>query len=307
MRVPGRPWHAQLVHATRHTMSDELTLSSGAMRCTILPALGGSIAGLWFDGIAVLRESPLAGFSSVREVGSYPLLPFSNRVGHASFLWDHTRYTLLPNFPPEPHAIHGVAWQRAWTVVLADAQSATLALAHPGDEGWPFAFDGVQEFRLGDAGLSLQMSASNRCAHAVPMGLGWHPYFAKRPHSHIRFRATGRWDMGEDKLPTQRRGAVGLDTDCAELDVDHCFDGWEGTLQLCDEQLQTSIRSSLRHLVVFTHPTRNFVAIEPVSHVNNAIQLAADRGCPLQDLGLSVLQPGESLTVDMAIAVQRAD
>ncbi|MCY7308805.1 MAG: aldose 1-epimerase [Rhodoferax sp.] len=288
-------------------MPPELTLRSGAMRCTIVPALGGSIGGLWLDGIAVLREPPLAGIASVREMGSYPLLPFSNRVGHASFEWDHTRYTLLPNFPPEPHAIHGVAWQRAWTVVQADAQSATLALAHAGDQGWPFAFDSVQEFRLSAAGLSLQMSASNRCPHAAPMGLGWHPYFAKRPHSHIRFRAAARWDMGDDKLPTQRRAAAGLDTDCAELDVDHCFDGWEGALQLRDEHLQTSIRSSVRHLVVFTHPSRNFVAIEPVSHVNNAIQLAADRGCALQDLGLRILQPGESLSADMHIGVQRTD
>ena len=60
----------------------------------------------------------------------------------------------------------------------------------------------------------------------------------------------------------------------------------------------------MKHLVVFTNDTRDFVAIEPVSHVNNAMNLLnAGKGYQAQDLGLRVLQPGESMTIDMSIQV----
>jgi aldose 1-epimerase len=111
--------------------------------------------------------------------------------------------------------------------------------------------------------------------------------------------------MGADKLPTQRQAVEGLDTDCAELDVDHCFDGWNGSVLLRDQALTTRIRSSLRRLVVFTHASRDFVAIEPVSHVNNAVSLVA-AGARAEDLGLQVLQPGESMTAQMTIEVEPA-
>ena len=63
--------------------------------------------------------------------------------------------------------------------------------------------------------------------HAIH-GVGWQPYFVKRARSHISFKADARWEIGADKLPTPRVAAHGLDSDCAMLDVDHCFDGWSG-------------------------------------------------------------------------------
>jgi aldose 1-epimerase len=111
--------------------------------------------------------------------------------------------------------------------------------------------------------------------------------------------------MGRDKLPTVRGGSTGLDVPCEGLDVDHCFDGWDGAVHLRDELLHTTIRSTLGRLVVFTNATRDFVAIEPVSHVNNAINLVA-AGADAAALGLVVLQPGESMSAQMTIEAQAA-
>ena len=279
-----------------------LTLTHGAMRCDLLPALGGAIAGLWFEHIAVLRPPPAAGLASVREAGSYPLLPFSNRIGQARMQWDGVSYALAPNFAPEPHAIHGVGWQRPWAVSEKGPDFAQLSLQHAGDSGWPFAFDGRQTLQLHANALELHLVLTNRAGHAAPMGLGWHPYFAKRPGSRITFAATGRWEMGPDKLPTHRLPMPGLQAPCATLDVDHCFDGWSGIAQLQDDRLRSTLSSDLDHLVVFTHPSRDFVAIEPVSHVNNALNLAV--GGDVRALGLQVLEPGESMTAQMRITVQ---
>ncbi|WP_441768578.1 aldose epimerase family protein, partial [Klebsiella pneumoniae] len=61
-------------------------------------------------------------------MGCYPLVPYSNRIGHACFEWDGTAQMLRPNFPGEPHAIHGFAWQRAWAVESATDTNVALTL-----------------------------------------------------------------------------------------------------------------------------------------------------------------------------------
>lgn len=280
-----------------------LTLSCGAMRCELAPALGGAIAGLWHNDIAVLRSTPAVSLRSVRESGSYPLVPFSNRIGFGQLHWAGVHYPLAPNFLPTPHAIHGVGWQRAWVLQQIQPDFAVLSLQYEPDDGWPFAFHCTQSFRLGPDSLTLGLQATNHSGMAVPMGLGWHPYFVKRPSAHLRFAASGRWEMGTDKLPTVHQPLAGLDTDCATLDVDHCFDGWVGALHLRDAVFETTVRSSLSRLVVFTHPQRDFVAIEPVSHVNNAMQLAERLLCPVQALGVQILQSGESMDAHMDVVV----
>ena len=285
-------------------MTTTLQLNFASLRCDLAPDLGGSIAGLWLDDVPVLRSTPGPALQRVSAAGSYPLVPFSNRIGHAAFSWAGRSHALLPNNPPEPHAIHGVGWQRTWTVLQVDAQLARLAYTHQADKPWPFAFAAVQLFELSDEGLTLHMTLTNQSEVPMPAGLGWHPYFVKRPGSHLRFAAAGRWEMGADKLPTHRLPALGLDTDCAGLDVDHCFDGWTGDVELQDELLRIRIRSNLQRLVVFTNPTRDFVAIEPVSHVNNAVQLMQGAGLDAEALGLIVLQPGASMSAHMQIQIE---
>ena len=280
-----------------------IRLASEGLLCAIEPQLGGCIAGLWLEGVPVLRSTrvPLA---SARQSGSYPLVPFSNRIERATLQWRGTSHPLVSNNAPEPHAIHGVGWQRPWTVLDSDGSFAMLAYEHPADAAWPFAFDSSQTLRLRGNALELTLALTNQSPGPAPAGLGWHPFFVKRPGSRIAFEATERWEMGPDKLPTSRRPAHGLDADCATLDVDHCFDGWTGVVQLRDELLRIRIRSNLGRLVVFTNSSRDTIAIEPVSHVNNAINLVA-AGADAAALGLSTLEPGETLTAQMSIEVER--
>jgi aldose 1-epimerase len=287
-------------------MTTALELSNGAFRCEIAPALGGCIAGLWLGDTPVLRSTPALTLSSARLSGSYPLVPFSNRVGHATLKWNGTSHPLVQNNAGEPHAIHGVGWARPWTVLEASAQFALLSYEHKPDESWPFAFDTSQAFRLSANALEISLSITNQSAVAAPVGLGWHPYFVKRTRSHIAFEASGRWEMDAEKLPTHRTASPGVDADCATLDVDHCFEGWPGVVHLRDEVLHTRLSSNLSRLVVFTNASRDFVAIEPVSHINNALNLLATSGASAESLGVRVLQPGESMSAEMSIHVERA-
>jgi len=281
-----------------------IRLEAGTLACEIEPRLGGCIAGLWLGDLPVLRSTPAAQLTSSRQAGSYPLVPFSNRIGGARLQWQGTQHPLVRNNGAETHAIHGVGWQRPWEVLDSDERSVLLSYEHKPDSSWPFAFDSSQTMQLTPRALALTLSLTNQSPQPAPVGLGWHPCFVKRSRSRIAFEATGRWEMGPDKLPTERRPHRGLDADCAFLDVDHCFDGWNGLVQLRDELLHVRLTSSMRRLVIFTNDTRDTIAIEPVSHVNNAINLAAS-GVDAAQLGLVVLQPGESFSAQMTIDVER--
>lgn len=282
-----------------------LHLRDGDLRCDVRPDLGACIAGLWLGDVPVLRSTPGDDLHTVRLSGSFPLVPFSNRIGHATLRWQGTGHPLVQNVATEPHAIHGVGWMRPWEVLEQNERFVMLAHEHRADAAWPFAYDASQTLQLRDGALDLTLSITNQSRQAAPVGLGWHPYFVKRPGSHVAFTATGRWEMGPDKLPTERRPSPGLDTDCATLDVDHCFDGWTGEVRLSDEALRVQVSANLSRLVVFTNATRDFVAIEPVSHVNNAVNLQA-QGVAADTLGLRVLAPGETFNAQMRIAVQTA-
>lgn len=287
-----------------------ISLRAGELRCDIRPEQGGCISGLWLGDLPVLRSTATgAELDSVRNAGSYPLVPFSNRIAHARLKWNGTDHPLIQNFAPEPHAIHGIGWQRAWSVLESEASFAMLSFEHRPDPTWPFAFDTSQTFRLGeDNTLELALSITNQSDRPAPVGLGWHPNFVKRARSRVAFAAAGRWEMGEDMLPTGRKAVHGLDADCAFLEIDHCFDGWSGQVDLRDEALHVRISSPLSRLVVYTQPTEQIVAIEPVSHVNNALNMMGggpEHGARADELGVRVLQPGESLTAQMSVAVER--
>lgn len=280
-----------------------ITLTAQALVCEIEPRLGGCIAGLRLGGVPVLRPAPPQGLASSRQSGSYPLVPFSNRIAQATLHWQGTQHPLVRNNEPEPHAIHGVGWQRPWEVLESDGTFAMLAYEHRADSAWPFAFDASQTFRLRPGALELTLSLTNQSGQPAPAGLGWHPYLVKRPDSRVRFAAAGRWEMGDDKLPTRLARSTGLDAACSSLDVDHCFDGWNGAAELADSALRVRITSSLRWLVVFTNTSREFIAIEPVSHVNNAVSRVA-AGADGQALGLTILQPGESMSAQMTLEAE---
>jgi aldose 1-epimerase len=97
-----------------------------------------------------------------------------------------------------------------------------------------------------------------------------------------------------------------MEVETALLDVDHCFDGWGGELHLHDELLHTRVSSALTRLVVCTRPALEHIAIEPVSHVNNAMGLMERQVATADALGVRVLQAGESMSADMSIRVEPA-
>lgn len=264
------------------------------------PDLGACIAGFWHGDLAVLRSTEPADLASSRLSGSYPLAPYSNRLGFRRFRWMGQDHTTQPNFDDNPHSVHGVAWQRPWQLVSQDAARAELSYTHQADAHWPFAFDLRQVFELTPESLTVRLVITNRAAQPQPVGLGWHPYFPKRSRSRLHIELTDRWEPDPSGLPTRKAPQAGIDADIAHLDFDNCFEGWRGDAKIRDEKLRISLRSTLPYLVVFTPQNKPYYCVEPVSHVSNAIHMAD----PLAH-GLRKLAPGETFEASMTLDVAR--
>jgi aldose 1-epimerase len=277
-----------------------IELTQGALRLALRPDLGGCIAGLWYDTLPVLRSTEPGKLEASRPSGCYPLVPYSNRLGYRRFRWHGHDHTTQPNFDDSPHSVHGIGWQRPWSVAGHSDALATLRLEHPGDADWPFAFTATQRFVLTPQALRLEMVIENTDARPAPVGLGWHPYFPKRSRSRLHIELTERWESDPTGLPTRKVPQPGIDGDVAHLAFDHCFEGWTGPARVRDEKLALKITSSLPYLVVFTPGLKDYYCVEPVSHVSNAIHMAEPAAH-----GLRTLTPGERFEAWMQLDVGR--
>jgi aldose 1-epimerase len=282
------------------TSTNAVELRAGELRLALRPDLGGCLAGLWLGELPVMVSVEPSQLQQSRPSASYPLVPYSNRVGWCHFRWHGHDYRTQPNFAPSPHSVHGVGWQRPWSVVSATDTQAQLKLEHAGDADWPFAFRAEQTAELSPQALTLRMAITNTDTRPAPVGLGWHPYFPKRARSRLHIELSDRWESDPaTELPTRRVAQPGIDGDVAHLSFDHCFEGWQGAARLRDEKLSLKLTSSLPYLVVYTPQQKPYFCVEPVSHVSNAIQMAE----PLAH-GLRELKPGERFEAWMRLEVQ---
>lgn len=277
-----------------------MQLQQGALRLALRPDLGGAVAGLWLDGVPVLRSCEPQALHGVRESGLFALVPYSNRIAQREFDWLGRHYRLAPG-GDGPHALHGTAWLDAWQVLDRSPARVVLQHTHPSDAAWPFAFHVEQAFELSADSLRITLAASNIDARQTPMGLGWHPYFVRRARSRVHLELQHRWNADAAKLPTARVAQNALDADVAVLDLDHCFDGWRGPARIRDEKLSLRLTSSLSRVVVYTPRGGDHFCVEPVSHVNNALA----SGEPVER-GVVALAAGASMQAWMQLDIARA-
>ena len=275
-----------------------MEVHSGDLRLALRADLGGSIAGLWHRGTAILRSTEPGQLASARQSACYPLVPYSNRLAYQRFRWLGNDYVTTANFDDNPHSVHGVGWLRAWEIVVHGEADAVLRYRHAPDAHWPFAFEAQQAFVLTPHSLSVMLSVANTADIAQPVGLGWHPYFPKRNLSRLRISVSDRWDSDETQLPIRKVVQPDIDGEVLGLRFDNCFDGWRGPADISDEALALKLSSDLTHLVVYTPADKAYFCVEPVSHVSDAIH-----GEDPAALGLRTLQPGETLEASMTLEV----
>ena len=255
-----------------------LTLRAGDYRLDLDPDLGGSIAAFEYGGAALLRATCGSG---PLDTASFPLVPFSNRIGYGRFAIGGATFQLAANFPGggEPHAIHGFGWQAAWQVSEAGPSRARVVHTHPGG-AWPWPYRAWQTFDLSPDGLVIDLEIENCGTSPMPTGLGFHPYFPRTERTVLQALHRGEWSKAADGLPSL------LDSRETALDwwggqpvatrlTDTAYTDREGPLVIIWPErglsLQLNPSATLEHTVIYVPEMGDYFCVEPVSHAVNAI------------------------------------
>jgi aldose 1-epimerase len=289
--------------------TETLTLTRGAARCDILPHVGGSIGSWSVSGQQMLRNASESGIAArdPYAMAGFPLVPYSNRIGQGKFDWRGKLVTLARNFPPEPHSIHGVGFEKPWQVESRAADSAVLRLAHRPDSGWPWAFDARQRVTLTEDALILEFEATNLESQAVPLAFGFHPYFPSNG-ARLTFHAHGVWLTGADGLPCELIRPEGSfdfskGAPAENVDIDHCFTAWSGMAIVAwpgqTRALGISASRELSNAVVYIRRELDAFCFEPVAHSNNAINRHE------REPAMPVIAPGESFEASISFRAIR--
>ncbi|HSN88647.1 MAG TPA: aldose 1-epimerase [Thermoanaerobaculia bacterium] len=193
------------------------------------------------------------------------------------------------------------------------------ALLHAGDFGgsWLSATDVEIENVLTGESFTLTVTARNVGGEPLPMGIGWHPYFAlpsgrrEQARLHLPARQRARVNNYDDVLPTGELVPVaGTPYDfgvpggraLGDLYLDDCFvdlvrspDGHVAA-EIVDPAGAYGLRvistaPPVRAFQVYAPPQKGLVVIEP--QLNWADPFGPQWG-PGTDTGMVVLEPGES-------------
>ena len=296
-------------------MTDTVELRAGRARAVIAPSVGGAIAAFEYDGLPILRPTPAEALAvgAVRLFACYPLIPFSNRIAGATLHWNGNAHRLPRYLAEEPHAIHGNGWRRAWQLIDQARQAATLELLHDanGDAAlqWPFPYRARQTFELSPNALTLDLTIENTGDAEFPFGLGWHPFFPRNAATELEFAARGIWQTDATRLPTHFERTPAPWDFAAQRPIgatvlDNCFAGWSrhAGVRWPDRKLQAEITadSTCDYLVVYIPQDKDFIAVEPVTHMTDAFHRAA---AGESDTGTRILTPGAVFSCTMAISV----
>ncbi|HYG64308.1 MAG TPA: aldose 1-epimerase [Thermoanaerobaculia bacterium] len=201
----------------------------------------------------------------------------------------------------------------------SDGEDRVTAAYRPGDFGgrWPSATEVTIENVLRSDSFTLTVTARNTGGGPLPLGIGWHPYFAlpagPRQQARMRIPARGRAIVNDydEVLPTGEVEPV-ADTpydfsmpggrSLGDLYLDDCFVDLERTAageviaEVVDPAAAYGLRvvadsPFIRAIQVFAPPHRQIVVLEP--QFNRADPFGAQWG-EGADTGMAILAPGES-------------
>jgi aldose 1-epimerase len=267
-----------------------VSLALGKARVELAPEVGGAIAEFTFAGVDVLRRTPPAA-RTAGDVRRHVLSarPYSNRIANAPRGRGRRRGTRA-ELGDHPNSIRlWVGSVTAWSATTRT--SALLALEHlrmacQYRAAMALPRDAVVQAcgARGGSTLTVKLAIVNTGDAAFPFGLGLHPFFPRTAKTSLDFDVDGVWENDAMLLPI-RRVAIppgwrhGLIAARREETLDNVFTQWKGLAMLTDpaRPFDTGIAAdrAAGFVVVYAPVARNFLAVEPVTHMTDAFNRAA--------------------------------
>ena len=269
----------------------EIVLQAGDYEARIV-TVGAGLAGLRYRGHKLVvphavNECPPGYLGKV-------LMPWPNRVAGGSYSWEGSTYDLPVDEPAFGTALHGFVAFQEWEITEADSTSVLLHTLIAARYSYPWTLAVSARYSLdADAGLSIELSATNIGEGTAPYGLGFHPYLAvddtRADDLELENPASIIYEADASMIPVAAHDVAGFGLDfrspalIGESRLDHAFAGlpdgtWTVTLRSPTAGVGVSLSSDARWLQVYSadYIGRVGVAVEPMSCPPNAFNSGTD-------------------------------
>ena len=289
----------------RHDDVIQLEDATSQIVVSVAPAAGNVVFEMKVKGQNVLRfpYGSLDEFKSRPALSGIPFLaPWANRLDEQAFYANGKKYAFdmeLGNVRGA-HPIHGfLSYAREWQVVEAKADGAsawvTSRLEVFRQPAWiaqfPFAHTIEMTHRLQDGALEVATRIQNLSAEAMPVAVGFHPYFqltdSTRDQWTLSVGARTEWVLSPDKIPTGETRPIDqrFPNPNAALLRDHDLDHVFGDLIRASgravisvkgksQRLDVTLGENYRAVVLYSPKDRDFICVEPMAGITDALNLA---------------------------------
>jgi aldose 1-epimerase len=235
------------------------------------------------------------------------LVPWPNRIRDGRYVFNGVNQQLALTEPTRHNASHGLARHVPWRLVELLEDAVTLEVRIFPQPGWPGTLEVTITFRVGPAGLLVELAARNIGAGSLPFGYAAHPYLRVGEETVDDVALTVPADsylvVDERLLPVEIRVVDGTDLDhrgggtLGSASLDTAFTGmhrgadglWRVRVERAERYAELWADGHFSWVQVFTGgPYRNWsIAVEPMTCGPDAFNDGPTHGAML------ILAPGE--------------
>ncbi len=285
----------------------QLTDSARAMSVSVAPSIGNRAYEFKVHGKNILyfAAPDIATFKSggARQLNGIPFLaPWANRMAESGFWANDKKYQFNPavgtvRIDPNGIAIHGLLTTSGlWEVssIGANKHSAHVTSRlqfwkYPQlMANWPFAHEYEMTYTLADGMLEVTTTVTNLSTEAMPLTLGFHPYFqlpdVERSDATAHIAAQKHVETDAHLVATGEFTAANLPGEVSLKD--HTFDdGYTDLVRDSEGRAIFSVSAGSKKIeviygrrypvaVVYAPPKQPFICFEPMTAITNGANLA---------------------------------
>jgi aldose 1-epimerase len=265
----------------------------------IYPNLGASLQKLSSNNTEIINgiSNAAEGLNDYKNAfKSAFLFPFPNRISDGKYEFGQTKYELDCNEKPLKNALHGHIYDKQFSIKNTEtSENNAIVSLYYADEGktkgFPFPYQIEIIYTFSREKITIDFQVFNNGEKSFPFGIGWHPYFktSNLNANSLDFEGASQYSLNEkmipqDEIPLKFKTPLFIE----KTTLDDCFITNKPQATFESEAYKIGIdffpKNKKNYLQVYTPPTRNCIAIEPMTCAPNAFN---------NKNGLLILEPNK--------------